>query len=98
MNGDKWHDGGAMVLTDDGDTDRRRHAQSRLLGYCAVSGVLGTAAATTLGMAASGIIRIAVWAGVLALVSLIAGLAYESNPASFVRAACQRRRGHRSGS
>jgi hypothetical protein len=97
MTGDEWHDGGAAVLTDDRDTHGRGHSQSRLLGYCAASGVLGTAAATALGLAASGVTRIAVWAGVLALVSLIAGLAYESSPASFVRAVRQPQRRHRPG-
>lgn len=97
MSGDEWRDGGAAVLTDDRENGGRRHAQSRLLGYCAASGVLGTVAATAVGMAASGVGRIAVWAGVLALVSLIAGLAYESDPASLVRAGCQPWRRHRPG-
>lgn len=98
MSGDEWHDGGVVVLTDGRDADGRPHAHSRLLGYCAASGVLGTAAATALGLAASGVIRIAVWAGVLALVSLIAGLAYETDPASLVRTVCQPRRRRHSGS
>jgi hypothetical protein len=98
MSGDEWHDGGAVVSTEDRDAGGRRHTQPGLLGYCAASGVLGTAAAAALGMAASGVIRIAVWAGVLALVSLIAGLAYESDPTIFARVVRQPWCRHRPGS
>jgi hypothetical protein len=58
------------------------HPQPHLFAYCAASGVVGTAAATVTSLAASGVARIAVWATVLCLVSLIAGLGYDSGPAN----------------
>jgi hypothetical protein len=78
MSADDWHDGGTAVLADDRKAGGQRHQQSRLFVYCAASGVLGTAAATALSFAASGVARIAIWASALGLVSLLAGLAYDS--------------------
>jgi hypothetical protein len=80
MSGDEWRDGGAAVLTDDARADDRRCRQSGLFAYCAASGALGTAAATVLSFAVSGVARIAVWATAVGLVSLLAGLAYDSGP------------------
>jgi hypothetical protein len=80
MSGDEWRDGGAAVLADDRRAGDRRYPQSRLFVYCAGSGALGTAAATALSFAASGVARIAVWATAVGLVSLLAGLAYDSGP------------------
>jgi hypothetical protein len=80
MSASEWHDGGTAVLTDDREAGGRRHRQSKLFAYCAASGVLGTAAATALSFAASGVARIAIWTTALGLVSLLAGLAYDSAP------------------
>jgi hypothetical protein len=80
MSADDWHGDVTAVLVDDRETNGQRHSQSQLFAYCAGSGVLGTAAATAVSLTASGITRIAVWATALGLVSLLAGLAYDSAP------------------
>jgi hypothetical protein len=95
MSGDEWHDGRAVVLTDDreGDDDGQ-HPQSRLFAYCAASAVVGTAAAMGVSSAASGVARIALWATAIGLVSLLAGLAYDSRPVNALWAASRPRRQH----
>jgi hypothetical protein len=94
MTGDEWTDSGAAVATDDRDDGDRGYPRSRLFAYCAASGVLGTAAATALSFAASGAARIALWATVVGLVSLVAGLVYDSGPVNALLSAGRPQRQH----
>ncbi len=72
--------GGLATLAHHRDTPDEGPGQPDLLAYCALSGVLGTAAATFSSLAATGTARIAIWATVIGSVSLLAGLAYDSTP------------------
>lgn len=99
MNGSAWRGTGLVVLADDREArDHHRHPRSRLFLYCVASGVVGTAAATVISLAASGVTRIAVWATVIGLVSLIAGVAYDSTPVNLLWTSRHPARRHRPGS
>lgn len=98
MNEGKWHGCGLAILADDRRAGGHQHLQPQLFAYCAVSGVLGTVIATVLSLAASGATRIAIWAAALALVSLMAGLAYGSGSVSFLWSVCQPSRRQHPGS
>lgn len=80
MSSDQRPDGEAALVTADREHGGRRHPRSRLFAYCAASGVTGTAIATALSFAASGVAWIVVWPIAIGLVSLLAGLAYDSGP------------------
>jgi hypothetical protein len=94
MNGREWR-GGLAVLAGEREASEQRNPQPHLFAYCAASGVIGTVAATAISLAVSGVARIAVWASVIGLVSLIAGLAYDSAPVNFLWSACYPSRWHR---
>ena len=94
MSSDEWQDGGTAIATDNRGEVGRSHPQSWLFAYCAASGLAGTATAVGLSFAASGVARIAVWATTVALVSLLAGLAYDSGPVNALRSAGRLRRQH----
>lgn len=88
MNGNEWRGSGLAMLADDREVSRHRRQRPDLFAYCAVSGVLGTATATVMSLATSGVTRLVVWAAVLSSVSLLAGLGYDSGPVNFVWSAC----------
>jgi hypothetical protein len=89
MNGSEWRGSRLAVSAGDHEARDHRHPQLRLFTYCVVSGALGTATASVMSLTASGVTRIAVWAAVIGLVSLLAGLAYDSAPADALWAACR---------
>ena len=62
----------------DGHRTRRRSTQPWLFAYCVLSGTAGTCAAIATGIVAAGITRVVVWAVVVAAVSVMAGVAYDS--------------------
>jgi hypothetical protein len=76
---------------------RQATPQPNLLVYCVVSAILATGAATVTSLTASGVARIAVWSSVLGLVSVLAGLAYDSVPVNALWSACRLARRHRAG-
>ena len=87
MSGDEWHDGRAATVTDVRGNGGHEHQRARLFVYCSVSGLTGTAVAAGLSFAVSGIARIAVWVAAVGLVSVLAGLAYDSGPVNALRSA-----------
>jgi hypothetical protein len=88
MSGDEWHDGRVATVNDVRGNGGHEHQQrARLFVYCVVSGLTGTAVAAGLSFAASGIARIAVWVAAVGLVSVLAGLAYDSGPVNALRSA-----------
>jgi hypothetical protein len=94
MNGNEWR-GGLAVLGHDREPGDRQSRQPYLLAYCAVSGVVGTAAATVTSLAATGVTRIAIWVAVIGSTSLLAGLGYDSRPVRFLWSACRASRRRR---
>jgi hypothetical protein len=63
------------AVGDQTSTHRRR--QPRLLLYCLTCGTVATTAATGLSLIVSGTARLFVWSAVIALATVIAGLAYD---------------------
>lgn len=59
---------------------RRRQGAHRLLSYCVAAGVLGTLLAGAAASAASGTAQAAVFACVLVVTGILAGLAYDQGP------------------
>lgn len=83
---------GVVVRMDDYRAGRRRRQQPPLWAYCAACGTVATTAATGLSFTATGIASLVVWAGVIAVVCVVAGLAYDSALVEAAWAACRRGR------